>query len=92
MFEKILGASVKGIVAMLTGGFIKLVLLACLIAMPIAWYIMSRWLEDFAYRTHISWWMFAVAGSLVLLIALITVSFETIKAAFANPVKSLRPE
>ncbi|HEV8272102.1 MAG TPA: ABC transporter permease [Chitinophagaceae bacterium] len=90
--RKVLGASVNGIVAMLSGGFLKLVLLACIIAMPAAWYIMSRWLQDFAYRTHISWWMFAAAGLLVLLVALITVSFEAIKAAIANPVKSLRTE
>ena len=79
--RKVLGASVNGIATMLSGGFLKLVLLACVIAMPVAWFIMNRWLEDFAYRTYISWWMFAVAGSLVLLVALITVSFEAIKAA-----------
>jgi len=90
--RKVLGASVNGIAAMLSGGFLKLVLLACVIAMPVAWYIMNKWLEDFAYRTHISWWMFTVAGLLVLLVALITVSFEAIKAAVANPVKSLRTE
>jgi putative ABC transport system permease protein len=60
--------------------------------MPVAWYIMNRWLEDFAYRTTISWGMFTVAGLMVLVIALITVSFEAIKAAIANPVKSLRTE
>ena len=90
--RKVLGASVNGIAAMLSGGFLKLVLLACILAMPAAWYIMNRWLEDFAYRTNISWWMFVAAGSLVLLVALITVSFEAIKAAIANPVKSLRTE
>ena len=87
--RKVLGATVNGIA---TGGFLKLVLIACAIAMPIAGLIMNRWLEDFAYRTEISWWMFSVAGLLVLLIALITVSFEAIKAAIANPVKSLRTE
>ena len=90
--RKVLGASVNGIATMLSGGFLKLVLLACVIAMPVAWFIMNRWLEDFAYRTHISWWMFTAAGLLVLLVALITVSFEAIKAAIANPVKSLRTE
>ena len=90
--RKVLGASAKGIATMLSGSFLKLVLFACIIAMPVAWYIMNRWLEDFAYRTTISWWMYAIAGSLVLLIALITVSFEAIKAAIANPVKSLRTE
>ena len=90
--RKVLGATANGIAAMLSGGFLKLVLFACVIAMPVAWYIMNRWLEDFAYRTHISWWMFTVAGVLVLVVALITVSFEAIKAAIANPVKSLRAE
>ncbi len=90
--RKVLGATANGIAAMLSGSFLKLVLFACIIAMPVAWYIMNRWLEDFAYRTTISWWMFTVAGVLVLLIALITVSFEAIKAAIANPVKSLRTE
>ena len=90
--RKVLGATANGIAAMLSGSFLKLVLFACIIAMPVAWYIMNRWLEDFAYRTTISWWMFTVAGSLVLLIALVTVSFEAIKAAIANPVKSLRTE
>jgi putative ABC transport system permease protein len=90
--RKVLGASVNGIAAMLSGGFLKLVGIACIIAIPATWYIMNKWLEDFAYRTHISWWMFTVAGLLVLLVALITVSFEAIKAALANPVKSLRTE
>jgi putative ABC transport system permease protein len=82
--RKVLGASVSGIASMLSGGFLKLVLLACVIAMPVAWFIMNRWLEDFAYRTDISWWMFMTAELLVLLVALITVSFEAIKAAIAN--------
>ncbi len=90
--RKVLGGTVNGIATMLSGSFLKLVMFACVIAMPVAWYIMNRWLEDFAYRTTISWWMFTVAGSLVLVIALITVSFEAIKAAIANPVKSLRTE
>ena len=90
--RKVLGATANGIVTMLSGSFLKLVSFACVIAIPVAWYIMNRWLEDFAYRTHISWWMFTVAGLLVLLVALITVSFEAIKAAIANPVKSLRTE
>jgi putative ABC transport system permease protein len=90
--RKVLGATVNGIATMLSGSFLKLVMFACVIAMPVAWYIMNRWLEDFAYRTTISWWMFTVAGLLVLVIALITVSFEAIKAAIANPVKSLRTE
>lgn len=90
--RKVLGASANGIAVMLSGGFLRLVLLACVIAMPVAGYVMSKWLEDFAYRTNISWWMFGAAGILVLLVALVTVSFEAIKAAIANPVKSLRTE
>jgi len=90
--RKVLGATASGIAAMLSGNFLKLVLFASVIAMPVAWYVMNKWLEDFAYRTHISWWMFTVAGILVLLTAFITVSFEAIKAAIANPIKSLRTE
>jgi putative ABC transport system permease protein len=90
--RKVLGATANGIATMLSGNFLKLVLFACVIAIPVAWYVMNRWLEDFAYRTHIAWWMFGAAALLVLLVALITVSFEAIKAAAANPVKSLRTE
>jgi putative ABC transport system permease protein len=90
--RKILGATINGIAAMLSGDFLKLVLLACFIAMPVAWYTMNKWLQGFAYRINISWWMFGAAGLLVLFIALITVSFQAIKAAIANPVKSLRTE
>ena len=78
--------------AMLSKDFIKLVIIAILIASPVAWWAMNKWLQDFAYRIHISWWIFAVAGLIALLIALITVSFQAIKAAIANPVKSLRTE
>jgi len=90
--RKVLGATVNRIAAMLSGSFLKLILLACFISIPVAWYVMNRWLENFAYRITLSWWMFAAAGLLVLLIAAITVSFESIKAAIANPVKSLRTE
>lgn len=90
--RKILGASVQGITTMLSGDFVKLVLLAILIASPIAWWAMNRWLQDFAYRITVSWWMFAVAGLVVIMIALITVSFQSVKAALANPVKSLRTD
>lgn len=90
--RKVLGASVNGIVTLLTKDFLKLVLLSLVIAVPVAWYAMQSWLQDFAYRINISWWMFALAGALVILIALITVGFQTIKAAMANPVKSLRTE
>lgn len=90
--RKVLGATVNNLAIMLSRDFLKLVLLAFIIAVPIAWYIMDNWLTDFAYRTSISWWMFGTAGFLVLVIAVITVSFQVIKAAIANPVKSLRTE
>jgi len=90
--RKVLGASVQGITTMLSRDFVKLVLLAILIASPIAWWAMYKWLQDFAYQIPISWWMFAAAGLGALLIALITVSFQSVKAALANPVKSLRTD
>ena len=90
--RKVLGASVTGIAAMLCKDFVKLVIIALLIAAPIAWYCMHLWLQDFAYRNNISGWVFVLAGLGAILIALLTVSFQTIKAAIANPVKNLRTE
>jgi putative ABC transport system permease protein len=90
--RKVLGASVTGIVGLLSKDFMKLVLLAAMIASPLAWYFMKEWLQDFAYRIHIGWWVFGIAGAIALLIALVTVSFRAVKAAMANPVKSLRTE
>ena len=90
--RKVLGASVGGIVKLISKDFLKLVIIAIIIATPIAWWAMNKWLEGFAYRVNISWRVFALAGILALLIALITVSFQAIKAAIANPVKSLRSE
>ncbi len=90
--RKVLGASVASIVALLSRDFLKLVLLANLIAWPLAGWAMHRWLQDFAYRTPLSWWLFALAGVAAILIALLAVSFQAIKAAVANPVKSLRTE
>ena len=90
--RKVLGASVLQVTKMLSKEFIKLVLIASLVAFPVAWWVMNKWLQSFAYRIHISWWIFAVAGLVALLIALITVSFQAIKAAIANPVESLRSE
>jgi putative ABC transport system permease protein len=90
--RKVLGASVKGIVNLLSRDFLALVVLSFFIAMPVAWYFMHAWLKDFAYRTGIGWWVFVLAGALALFIALFTVSFQAIKAAIANPVKSLRTE
>ncbi|GEO09210.1 ABC transporter permease [Segetibacter aerophilus] len=90
--RKVLGASVISIVTMLSKNFLKPVLIASLIAFPIAWWMMNKWLEDFPYRVNISWWIFGIAAIAALVIALITVSFQTIKAAVTNPVKSLRAE
>jgi len=90
--RKVLGASIFNIVTMLSKDFLKLVVIAALLAFPIAWYAMNTWLQDFAYRTNISWWMFLLAGLLSALIALVTISFQAIKAAFTNPVKSMRTE
>ncbi|WP_028297218.1 ABC transporter permease [Olivibacter sitiensis] len=90
--RKVLGASVSGIVGLLSKDFMKLVLIAVVIASPIAWWTMNRWLEDFAYRIEIQWWMFGLAGLAAVVIALITVSWQAIKAALANPVESLRDE
>jgi ABC-type antimicrobial peptide transport system permease subunit len=90
--RKVLGASVTGIVGMLSKDFLKLVIIAAVIAFPVAWWAMHRWLNDFAYRVNIGWWVFVMAGIVALLIALLTISFQSIKAAIANPVKSLRTE
>ena len=90
--RKVLGASVSGIVGLLSGDFLKLVLIAAIIASPLAWYFMHQWLQDFSYRISIGWWVFVIAGITALFIALVTISFRAIKAALANPVKSLRTE
>ncbi|HMC84474.1 MAG TPA: ABC transporter permease, partial [Chitinophagaceae bacterium] len=90
--RKVLGASVFGITSLLSKDFIKLILLSIFIASPLAWLAMNKWLQNFSYKTSISWWMFAVTGLLSVLIAIVTISFQAIKAALANPVKSLRTE
>ncbi len=90
--RKVLGASVSSIVALLSKDFLKLVLIAIVIASPLAWYAMTQWLQDFAYKIDIEWWVFALAGLLAVGIALLTVSFQSVKAALMNPVKSLRSE
>jgi predicted permease len=90
--RKVMGASVAGIVALLSKEFLRPVLLAILIASPVAWYLMDRWLGNFAYKIDINWQVFALAGGAALLVALLTVSFQSIRAALANPVKSLRSE
>jgi putative ABC transport system permease protein len=90
--RKVLGASVQNITAMLSKDFMRLVIISNLIAWPLAWFGVSRWLRDFAYRVPVSWWVFITAAGIALMIALFTVSFQAIKAAIANPVKSLRTE
>lgn len=90
--RKVLGASVSGIVQLLSKDFLKLVFISIVIATPIAWWAMNKWLEGFNYRVSITWWMFALAGLIAILIAMFTVSFQAIKAAVANPTKSLKTE
>ncbi len=90
--RKVLGASVISIVRLLSKDFIRMVLVAIVVAAPIGWYFMNKWLEGFAYRTPVSWWIFAITGFLAILIALVTVSFQAIRAAIGNQVKSLRSE
>ncbi|MGZ3811432.1 MAG: ABC transporter permease [Mucilaginibacter sp.] len=90
--RKVLGASSGKITGMLSAEFLKLVMIAVVFSFPITWYAMHKWLQDFAYRVDIQWWVFAIAGGTALIIAFITISFQAIKAAMANPVKSLRSE
>jgi putative ABC transport system permease protein len=88
--RKVIGANVSGIVLLFSKQYLKLVLIANIIAWPIAWYFMNNWLKDFPYRVNISWWMFAVSLSAGLIIGFSTIAFKTIKAAMANPINSLR--
>lgn len=90
--RKVLGASVSGIAALLSADFLKLVCVSCIIAFPVAWWMMHNWLQNYQYRIEISWWIFFTAGCMAVLIALATVSFQAIKAAVANPVKSLKAD
>lgn len=90
--RKVLGASVTGVVVLLSRDFLKLVAIALVIGSPVAWYAMNVWLQDFAYKIDISWWVFALAGVLAVGIALLTVSFQSVRAALRNPVESLRSE
>ena len=90
--RKVLGASVTSIISLLSKDFLKLVVVAAVLAFPVAWWAMHSWLQEFAFHIDIGWWIFFVAGSLAILIALITISFQAIRAATANPVKSLRSE
>jgi putative ABC transport system permease protein len=90
--RKVLGASIGNIVLLLSGNFIRLVLLAVIIAIPVSWWMMNSWLQDFAFRISIGWTVFVLAGLTVIAIALLTVSFQALKAAMTNPVKALRSE
>jgi putative ABC transport system permease protein len=90
--RKVLGASVSNIVNLLSKDFLRLVAISALIAFPVAWFSMHKWLQDFAYRIGVSWWVFVAAAILAALIAILTISFQAIRAAVANPVKSLRTE
>jgi len=87
-----LGASVRDVIRLLTANFLKPVAIAMIISFPIAHYLLNQWLSNFAYRIDIEWWMYAIGGGIALLIAIITVSSQAIKAAMINPVKSLRSE
>ncbi|BAV05620.1 putative ABC transport system permease protein [Filimonas lacunae] len=90
--RKVLGASVRGVATILSGDFLKLIFIALLISTPLSWLAANRWLENYPYRITMSWWMFALAGFIVLFIAMLTVSFHAIKAGIANPVRSLRSQ
>ena len=90
--RKVLGASVNNVLLLVSKEFLLLVMIAFIISIPVTWWAMNKWLQDFAYRININVWIFAAAGIAVILIALLTISFQTIKAAIANPVKSLRTE
>lgn len=90
--RKVLGAGRLDIFTLLSKEFMILVALAFLIASPVAWFIMNNWLNDYAYRTNISWWLFPVSGAAAMFIAMFTISFQAIRSALANPVSSLRSE
>ena len=90
--RKVLGASVANITTLLSTDFLKLVIISFILASPLAWYAMNKWLQNYNYHINIEWWVFAAAGFLSVIIAIITVSYQSIKAAIANPTKSLRSE
>ena len=90
--RKVMGATVNSILILLSSDFLKLILVALVLAIPLGWYIMSKWLEDYAFRINIGWWVFAIAGSAALIIAVITIYIQTMKAATTNPVQSLKTE
>ncbi|HEX3164972.1 MAG TPA: FtsX-like permease family protein, partial [Chitinophagaceae bacterium] len=90
--RKALGAPLATIVGLLSKDFFRLVIIALLIASPLSWYFMNKWLQNYAYQVHIGWWVFVATGAATILIAVGVISFQTIKAAIANPIKSLRTE
>jgi ABC-type antimicrobial peptide transport system permease subunit len=90
--RKVLGASAQGLAGLLSKDFIKLVFISCLVAFPVAWWAMHSWLQNYQYRIQIDWWVFVMAGLVAILISLATISVHAIRAAVANPVKSLRTE
>ena len=90
--RKVLGASVNSLIALFSKDFLQLVGISFVIAAPVSWFFVNKWLQGFAYRIDLAWWIFALAGLLALAIALLTVSFQAIKTSLANPVKSLRAE
>jgi ABC-type antimicrobial peptide transport system permease subunit len=90
--RKVLGASVAGITSLLSRDFLQLVIISCAVAFPLAWWAMSSWLQQYAYRVNIQWWVFLLAGIAAVMISLITISFQSVKAALVNPVKSLKTE
>jgi putative ABC transport system permease protein len=90
--RKVLGASIPQITSLLSKDFVKLILIAILVSTPVSWYAMNLWLEGFAYQAPIQWWVFLIAGVASIVVALLTISFQSIKAALMNPVKSLKSE
>jgi ABC-type antimicrobial peptide transport system permease subunit len=90
--RKVLGAGVVRLAGLLSGEFLKLIVISSLLAFPVAWYTMHSWLQNYAYHITISWWVFVLAGAASVLVALITISFQTIRAAVVNPINSLRSE
>ena len=90
--RKVLGADVSSIMLLLSRDFLKMVLLSAIIASPLAWWLVNKWLQGFAYRVDIQWWVFVLAAAVAAVIAFITISLQSVKAALVNPVKSLRSE
>jgi putative ABC transport system permease protein len=90
--RKVLGASVRSIVSIYSADFIRLIFIELVISIPLAWMVTNKWLQNYPYRVTLSWWLFASSGLMVILIALFTISFQSIRAALANPVKNLRTE